>query len=56
MTPEDRASMLQEHWEDLAWHAEHARRRDLTGLEALDAVLPHVPDGPHALVLQQALV
>ena len=54
MTLEDRASMLQEHWEVLAWHADHARR--LTRLEALDAVLPHLPDGPHALLLQQALL
>ena len=54
MTLEDRAGMLQEHWEDLAWHADYARR--LTGLEALETVLPHLPDGPHALLLERALV
>ena len=36
--------------------ARRAPAAPLTGLEALDAVLPHVPDGPHALVMQQALV
>ena len=56
MTLEDRAGMLQEHWEDLAWHADYARGRNFARLEALETVLPHLPDGPDALLLERALL
>ena len=51
---EDVARAAQERWEDLADHAEYAC--SFERLEALDIVMPCLPDGPQARVLEQALL
>ena len=50
----DEAQMGQERWEDFAAMAESAR--GFSRLEALDTVLPHVPNGPHGRLLERALL
>ena len=50
----DEAQALQGRWADLAAMAESVR--GLPKLEALDSILPHVPDGPHGRLLEWELV
>ena len=51
---EDEARIVQERWEAFAGLADYARRLDR--LEALDTVLPYLPEGPQALALEHALL
>ena len=50
----DEAQALQERWADIAAMAELAQ--GLPKLEALDSILPHVPDGPHGRLLERELL
>ena len=50
----DEAQALQERWADFAAMAESVRGPP--ELEALNSILPHVPDGPQGRLLERELV
>ena len=50
----DEAQALQERWAGFAAMAESVH--GLSKLEALESILPRVPEGPHGRLLEQELV